>query len=129
MDRYYNDERVKMISFTGSAAVGWRIKEKCNTKQVCLELGGNAAAIVHDDAEWENKIAPIATGAFGYAGQSCISIQRAYVQSRIYGAFRDALLGYVKAKVKVGDPLERETVIGPIIAPEPFHKFAKSLDQ
>ena len=102
MERYYNDERVKMISFTGSAAVGWKIKEKCNTKKVCLELGGNAAAIVHDDAEWENKIAPIANGAFGYAGQSCISIQRVYVQRRIYGAFRDAFLSYVKDKVKTG---------------------------
>ena len=129
MDRYYNDERVKMISFTGSAAVGWKIKEKCNTKKVCLELGGNAAAIVHDDAEWENKIAPIATGAFGCAGQSCISIQRVYVQSRIYGAFRDALLGYVKAKVKTGDPRERETVIGPMIASEAVQKVAKWVDQ
>ena len=55
MDRYYNDNRVKMVSFTGSAAVGWKIKEKCNTKKVCLELGGNAAAIVHSDAEWQPK--------------------------------------------------------------------------
>jgi len=129
MDRYYNDERVKMISFTGSAAVGWKIKEKCNTKKVCLELGGNAAAIVHDDAEWENKVAPIATGAFGYAGQSCISIQRVYVQSRIYGAFRDAFLGYVKDQVKTGDPRERETVIGPMIAPEALQKVVSWVDQ
>jgi acyl-CoA reductase-like NAD-dependent aldehyde dehydrogenase len=129
MDRYYNDDRVKMISFTGSAAVGWKIKEKCNTKKVCLELGGNAAAIVHSDAEWQTKIASIAKGAFGYAGQSCISIQRVYVQSRIYGEFRDALLGYVKDKVKTGDPRDRETVIGPMIAPETAQKVVKWVDQ
>jgi acyl-CoA reductase-like NAD-dependent aldehyde dehydrogenase len=129
MERYYTDERVKMISFTGSAAVGWRIKEKCNTKKVCLELGGNAAAIVHDDAEWENKIAPMANGAFGFAGQSCISIQRVYVHRRIYGAFRDAFLGYVKDKVKTGDPRERETVIGPMIAPEAVQRVAQWVDQ
>jgi acyl-CoA reductase-like NAD-dependent aldehyde dehydrogenase len=129
MDRYYNDDRVKMISFTGSAAVGWKIKEKCNTKKVCLELGGNAAAIVHDDAEWENKIAPIANGAFGYAGQSCISVQRVYVQRKIYGAFRDAFLGYVRDKVKTGDPRARETVIGPMIAPEAVQKFSRWVDQ
>jgi acyl-CoA reductase-like NAD-dependent aldehyde dehydrogenase len=129
MERYYTDERVKMISFTGSAAVGWKIKEKCNTKKVCLELGGNAAAIVHDDAEWENKIAPIANGAFGYAGQSCISIQRVYVQRRIYETFRDAFLGYVKDKVKTGDPRERETVIGPMIAPEAAQRVAQWVDQ
>jgi acyl-CoA reductase-like NAD-dependent aldehyde dehydrogenase len=129
MDRYYNDERVKMVSFTGSAAVGWKIKEKCNTKKVCLELGGNAAAIVHSDAEWQSKVASIANGAFGYAGQSCISIQRVYVQSQIYGPFRDALLGYVKDKVKVGDPRERETVIGPMIAPEGVERVTKWVDQ
>jgi NAD-dependent aldehyde dehydrogenases len=129
MDRYYNDDRVKMVSFTGSAAVGWKIKEKCNTKKVCLELGGNAAAIVHSDAEWQTKIASIANGAFGYAGQSCISIQRVYVQSRIYGEFRDALLGYVKDKVKTGDPRDHETVIGPMIAPEAAQKVVKWVDQ
>jgi acyl-CoA reductase-like NAD-dependent aldehyde dehydrogenase len=129
MDRYYNDDRVKMVSFTGSAAVGWKIKEKCNTKKVCLELGGNAAAIVHSDAEWQPKIGSIANGAFGYAGQSCISIQRVYVQSRIYSAFRDALVGYVKDKVKIGDPRDRETMIGPMIAPEAAQRVAKWVDQ
>jgi acyl-CoA reductase-like NAD-dependent aldehyde dehydrogenase len=129
MEPYYNDERVKMISFTGSAAVGWKIKEKCNTKKVCLELGGNAAAIIHDDAEWQNRIAAIANGAFGYAGQSCISIQRVFVQSRIYDAFRDAFLGYVKDKVKTGDPRNRETVIGPMIAPEAVERVSKWVDQ
>jgi acyl-CoA reductase-like NAD-dependent aldehyde dehydrogenase len=119
MEPYYNDERVKMVSFTGSAAVGWKIKE----------LGGNAAAIVHDDAEWENKIAAIANGAFGYAGQSCISVQRVYVHSRIYGVFRDAFLGYVRDKVKTGDPRDRETVVGPMIAPEATQRFLKWVDQ
>jgi acyl-CoA reductase-like NAD-dependent aldehyde dehydrogenase len=129
MEPYYNDERVKMVSFTGSAAVGWKIKEKCNTKKVCLELGGNAAAIVHADAEWENRIAPLANGAFGYAGQSCISVQRVYVQRQIYGAFRDAFLAYVSDKVKTGDPRGRETVIGPMIAPEAVQKVSQWVDQ
>jgi acyl-CoA reductase-like NAD-dependent aldehyde dehydrogenase len=129
MEPYYNDERVKMVSFTGSAAVGWKIKEKCNTKKVCLELGGNAAAIIHDDAEWQNKVGPIANGAFGYAGQSCISVQRVYVQRRIYQEFRTAFLGYVKDKVKTGDPSDREKVIGPMIAPEAVQKFSTWVDQ
>jgi acyl-CoA reductase-like NAD-dependent aldehyde dehydrogenase len=129
MEPYYSDERVKMVSFTGSAAVGWKIKEKCNTKKVCLELGGNAAAIVHDDAEWENKIGLIANAAFGYAGQSCISVQRVYVHRRIYGAFREAFLTHVNDKVKTGDPRARETVIGPMISPEAIEKISGWIDQ
>jgi acyl-CoA reductase-like NAD-dependent aldehyde dehydrogenase len=75
------------------------------------------------------KIGSIANGAFGYAGQSCISIQRVYVQSRIYSAFRDALVGYVKDKVKIGDPRDRETMIGPMIAPEAAQRVTKWVDQ
>jgi acyl-CoA reductase-like NAD-dependent aldehyde dehydrogenase len=129
MEPYYTDERVKMVSFTGSAAVGWKIKEKCNTKKVCLELGGNAAAIVHDDAEWENKIGLIANAAFGYAGQSCISVQRVYVHRRIYGAFREAFLSHINDKVKTGDPRARETIIGPMISPEALEKVSAWVDQ
>jgi acyl-CoA reductase-like NAD-dependent aldehyde dehydrogenase len=129
MEPYYTDERVKMVSFTGSAAVGWKIKEKCNTKKVCLELGGNAAAIVHDDAEWENKVGLIANAAFGYAGQSCISVQRVYVHRRIYGNFREALLSHINGKVKTGDPRARETVIGPMISPEAVEKISTWVDQ
>jgi acyl-CoA reductase-like NAD-dependent aldehyde dehydrogenase len=129
MEPYYTDERVKMVSFTGSAAVGWKIKEKCNTKKVCLELGGNAAAIIHDDAEWQNKIGLIANATFGYAGQSCISVQRIYIRRRIYGEFRDAFIGYVNDRVKIGDPRSRETIVGPMISPDAVAKISAWVDQ
>src|SRR5436305_219435 len=72
------DVRIKMISFTGSADVGWKLKTQSDKKRVTLELGGNAAVIVHEDARWRERIGLLAAGAFGYAGQSCISIQRIF---------------------------------------------------
>jgi glyceraldehyde-3-phosphate dehydrogenase (NADP+) len=128
LEPYYTDPRVKMVSFTGSAAVGWKIKERCNTKKVCLELGGNAALVVHDDADWAAKIPAIANGAFGYAGQSCISVQRIFVQHRIYESFRDSLVEYVRTKVKSGDPRDREVVVGPMIAADAVKRVRHWID-
>ena len=75
------DERVKMVTFTGSPGVGWQLKAQCGKKKITLELGGNAGVIVHDDADLA-AIPTIAVGGFAYAGQSCISVQRIFVQSR-----------------------------------------------
>ena len=115
------DEQVKKLTFTGSPAVGWSLKERCGRKRVTLELGGNAAVIVHCDADLERAIAPIALGAFGQAGQSCISVQRVLVHSAIYDAFRERFIAYIKARVKTGDPRERETIVGPMISEEALH--------
>ncbi|MGO9127358.1 MAG: aldehyde dehydrogenase family protein [Terriglobales bacterium] len=108
------DERLKMISFTGSAAVGWDIKRRAGKKKVLLELGGNAAVIVHSDADVAFAAERCVTGGFMYAGQTCISVQRILVERSVYGKFTDALLSGVK-KLKSGDPLQDSTDVGPLI--------------
>jgi acyl-CoA reductase-like NAD-dependent aldehyde dehydrogenase len=109
------DGRVKMISFTGSAAVGWDLKSRAGKAKVTLELGGNAAAIIHRDARWQERLGMLAAGAFGYAGQSCISLQRLYVQREIYSQFRDAFVAHVRDQLKSGDPRRRDVLVGPVI--------------
>ncbi|HEV7302151.1 MAG TPA: aldehyde dehydrogenase family protein [Tepidisphaeraceae bacterium] len=109
------DERVAMVSFTGSVKVGWSIREQAPRKRVVLELGGNAPAIVEPDADLETAIPMLATGGFGYAGQSCIHTQRIYVHEQIYDAFRSQYLAQVKDKVKAGDPRDPTTLVGPMI--------------
>lgn len=110
-----SDPRVRMLSFTGSAPVGWKLKGEAARLKVALELGGNAAVVVEPDSDWTAAIPRIATGAFGYAGQSCISVQRILVQASIYGDFRDALRAHINEKILSGDPRERSTVVGPMI--------------
>jgi len=108
------DERVKMLSFTGSPAVGWMLKEQAYDKQVALELGGNAGTIVHQDADIEYAATRVALGAFSYAGQSCISVQRVYIHEDRY----DDFLALLKPKIEglvVGDPLDEATDVGPVI--------------
>jgi acyl-CoA reductase-like NAD-dependent aldehyde dehydrogenase len=109
-----SDDRLKMISFTGSAAVGWAIKRKAGKKKVILELGGNAALIVHSDADLAYAAERCVAGAFGYAGQTCISVQRVLVERSVYGKFVDLLLAGV-SKLRMGDPLEEFTDVGPLI--------------
>lgn len=108
------DVRVKLLSFTGSAPVGWMLKAKCGTKKVVLELGGNAGVIVEPDADLETAAQRCATGGFAYAGQTCISVQRILVHEAVYERFAQALLARVTA-LKAGDPSEEATVIGPLI--------------
>jgi glyceraldehyde-3-phosphate dehydrogenase (NADP+) len=112
-----SDSRLKMLSFTGSAEVGWQLKSRAAKMKVALELGGNAAVIVEPDADWRSAIPKIASGAFGYAGQSCISVQRILVGGEIFADFREALVSHIKDKVSVGDPAKRETLVGPMITP------------
>jgi acyl-CoA reductase-like NAD-dependent aldehyde dehydrogenase len=108
------DERIKLISFTGSASVGWQIKKDAGKKKVVLELGGNAGVIVHSDADLAYAADRCGAGGFAYAGQSCISVQRILVERSVCGKFTDLLLTGVK-KLKIGDPLDESTDLGPLI--------------
>ena len=108
------DDRLKMLSFTGSAAVGWRLKSRAGKKKVALELGGNAACIVHGDADLEYAAQRCVTGGFAYAGQSCISVQRILVEARVYESFLSTFVPKVKA-LRVGDPVDEATEVGPLI--------------
>jgi acyl-CoA reductase-like NAD-dependent aldehyde dehydrogenase len=108
------DERIRLISFTGSVPVGWDIKRRAGKKKVALELGGNAGAIVHSDADLAYAADRCVTGGFTYAGQTCISVQRILVEQSIYGKFTDLLVEGVK-KLKTGDPMEESTDVGPLI--------------
>jgi acyl-CoA reductase-like NAD-dependent aldehyde dehydrogenase len=109
-----SDDRIKMISFTGSAAVGWQIKKNSGKKKVILELGGNAGVIIHSDTDLEYAAERCVAGGFGYAGQTCISVQRILVQQSVYGKFTDLFLAGVKT-LRTGDPLEESTDVGPLI--------------
>ncbi len=108
------DDRFKLLSFTGSAAVGWRLKSIAGKKRVLLELGGNAGVIVHSDADLDWAVERTAVGGYAYAGQTCISVQRVLVHRPVYERFRDALAERVGA-LKVGDPMDEDTVVGPLI--------------
>ncbi|MEK6683830.1 MAG: aldehyde dehydrogenase family protein [Nitrospirota bacterium] len=108
------DERFKLLSFTGSARVGWYLKSKAGKKKVLLELGGNAGVIIHQDADLDLAARRCAAGGFSYAGQSCISVQRIFVQEKAVKPFLDRLLSHVKG-LKTGDPMEDSTNVGPMI--------------
>ena len=109
-----SDDRIKLISFTGSAAVGWDIKRRAGKKKVLLELGGNAGVIVHGDADLEYAAGRCVSGGFSYAGQSCISVQRILVERSALGKFTELLLAGV-ARLKMGDPLDESANLGPMI--------------
>ncbi len=110
------DPRVKMGSFTGSDAVGWKLKATLPPTTKCtLELGGDASAIVFEDADLAGSCARIVNGAFTYAGQICISIQHVLVQASVYDAFVEQLI-IGTTKFPTGDPALRETVCGPLIS-------------
>jgi glyceraldehyde-3-phosphate dehydrogenase (NADP+) len=108
------DDRIKLLTFTGSPAVGWGLKSRAGRKRVTLELGGNAAVIVNEDADVDYAAERVAWGGFTYSGQTCISVQRVFVHSSIYDRFADDLVRRVEA-LTIGDPLDEETDIGPLI--------------
>ncbi len=108
------DERFKLLSFTGSAAVGWQLKARAGKKRVALELGGNAAVIVHHDAALAEVIPRCVAAAFGYAGQSCISVQRILVHAEIFDQFTAQMVDGAK-RLRVGDPSDKTTDVGPLI--------------
>jgi acyl-CoA reductase-like NAD-dependent aldehyde dehydrogenase len=112
--RLVEDERIRLLTFTGSPAVGWSLKSRAGRKRVTLELGGNAGVIVHTDADQEYAAERVTWGGFSYAGQSCISVQRVYVHADIYDSYADKLVSRVKA-LKTGNPLDEDTDVGPLI--------------
>ncbi len=114
-DVLVDDERVRLITFTGSGAVGWKLRERAARKKVGLELGNATPVIVESDADVDDAAARCAANAFSFAGQSCISVQRIYVQRDAYDAFRERFLPRVDALV-VGDPADEETDVGPLIS-------------
>jgi acyl-CoA reductase-like NAD-dependent aldehyde dehydrogenase len=108
------DDRIKLLTFTGSPVVGWGLKGRAGRKRVTLELGGNAAVIVNDDADVSYAAERVAWGGFAYSGQTCISVQRVLVHEAVYDEFARELVRRVEA-LRVGDPLEEETDVGPLI--------------
>jgi glyceraldehyde-3-phosphate dehydrogenase (NADP+) len=113
-DRLVADERFRLLTFTGSPAVGWRMKARAGKKRVILELGGNAAAIVDASADLDWAVRRTLVGAFSYAGQVCISVQRLYVHASIWDGFMARFLGGAR-ELRVGDPLDPATDLGPMV--------------
>jgi glyceraldehyde-3-phosphate dehydrogenase (NADP+) len=113
-DRMVADDRFKLLTFTGSPSVGWRMKERAGKKKVVLELGGNAGVIVDQTADLDWAVKRILVGAFAYAGQVCISVQRLFIHEAVRDAFLERFLAGVAA-LKVGDPLDPTTDVGPMV--------------
>lgn len=131
-DRLTEDERIKLLSFTGSDAVGWALKAKAGKKKVVLELGGNAACIVDETADLDDAVERIVVGAFYQSGQSCISVQRILVHAQIYEAFKARLVEATRA-LRAGDPKDEANFLGPLIAEDEAerleHWVASARDQ
>jgi acyl-CoA reductase-like NAD-dependent aldehyde dehydrogenase len=113
-DRMVSDDRFKLLSFTGSPSVGWKMKADAGKKKVVLELGGNAGAIVDETADLDWAVARLAFGAFAYSGQVCISVQRIYVVQSIFDDFRDRFVEKVR-QLQMGSPLDPATDLGPMV--------------
>ncbi len=109
-------ERIRKISFTGSAEVGWGLKATCGRKRITLELGGNAAVVVDEVDDLRAIAAHIARGAFAYSGQVCISIQRIFVRDALYDDFVSAMVEYTKSEIRSGDPFDEKVLNGPLIS-------------
>ncbi|MEM7539297.1 MAG: aldehyde dehydrogenase family protein [Chloroflexota bacterium] len=122
-DLFTTDERLKLLSFTGSPEVGWTLKAKAGKKPVVLELGGNAAVVVDEDADIADAVERIIIGAFYQSGQSCIGVQRILIHEAVYDDFRDRLVAATEALI-AGDPKDEATFIGPMIS----EKEASRLD-
>lgn len=131
-DGLARDPRIAFLSFTGSSEVGWYLKGVCGRKRIGLELGGNAAAIIHEDANVDYALGRIAVGGFTNAGQNCISVQRVLIHQPIYQSTVDQLLERVK-QIKVGDPREEGVEVGPMInqagADKAWDMIQEAIDQ
>src|SRR6187399_1341170 len=113
-DLFTTDERLKLLSFTGSPGVGWDLKARAGKKKVVLELGGNAAVVVDADTDLDDAVERIIFGAFYQSGQSCIGVQRIIIHADIYDELRDRLVAKTKTLI-AGDPHDEETFVGPMI--------------
>jgi len=114
-DALVEDDRLKKLSFTGSAEVGWQLQARAGTKRVTLELGGNAAVVIDEGTDLDDAVDRVIFGAFYQSGQSCISVQRIYVHESLYDDFRDRLVSAAEA-LKAGDPRDEDNFIGPIVS-------------
>ena len=112
---FTTDERLKLLSFTGSPDVGWALKAKAGKKKVVLELGGNAACIVDEGVDLDDAVARLMVGAFYQSGQSCIGVQRILIHESVYDEVKQKLVEGAR-KLKMGDPKEEDTFIGPMIS-------------
>ncbi len=126
--RAVTDPRITTLSFTGSDKVGWQLQQAAVRKKVALELGGNAAVIVHSDADLQRAATRCAFGGFAYGGQICISVQRVFVQREVAERFTDLFLAEVR-KLKVGDPALDDTVVGPLIDAAHADKVSTWIDE
>jgi acyl-CoA reductase-like NAD-dependent aldehyde dehydrogenase len=113
-DQLITDKRIKLITFTGSPAVGWPLKNKAGKKRVVLELGGNAGVIVDKDADINFALQRIVQGAYGNAGQSCIAVQRVFIHEALHDRLLDQLVKMTKS-VATGDPENERTIVGPMV--------------
>ena len=126
------DPRVAYLSFTGSCSVGWHLREIAGRTKIGLELGGNAAVIVHEDANLDYAAQRIATGGFINAGQVCLSVQRVLIHRPAYDRVVEKILAAVRA-LKVGDPRDPATDVGPMIdrlkAEDAYRKMQEAVRQ
>src|SRR5436190_3027801 len=120
------DERIKKLSFTGSAAVGWGLRDRARKKHVTLELGGNAAVIVERDADLDDAIKRCVFGGYYQSGQSCISVQRILAHRDIYDRFRTKFVEAVRG-MAVGNPNDEKTFVGPVISQDDAERINKSI--
>jgi acyl-CoA reductase-like NAD-dependent aldehyde dehydrogenase len=127
-DVLVEDERVRLITFTGSAEVGWKIRERAARKKVNLELGNATPVVVETDADLEETATKLAANAFSFAGQSCISVQRIYVRREGYEDFVGRFVPKVEA-LKVGDPADDDTDVGPLIDDDARERILAWIDE
>lgn len=127
-DLFTTDERLKLLSFTGSPDVGWMLKEKAGKKKVILELGGNAACVIDQDTDLDDAIPRLITGAFYQSGQSCISVQRILVHESLAGKFETEFVTAARALIS-GDPADEDTFIGPMISEKEATRLETWIDE
>lgn len=127
-DLFTTDERIKLLSFTGSPEVGWALKAKAGKKKVTLELGGNAACIVDADANIDDAVKRIIFGAFYQSGQSCISVQRILIHDAIYEQVKEKLVA-ASVNLVMGSPHDEQTFIGPMISEKEAQRLQSWIQQ
>lgn len=128
IDLILKDERIAMISFTGSDAVGWKLKEQAQRKAIALELGGNAPVIIDKSADIKNSVERTTMGAFSYAGQVCISVQRVFIHEKIFDEWTDKFIANA-GNLKTGDPLDEKTSLSVMITEEAAEKTEKTIKE
>jgi acyl-CoA reductase-like NAD-dependent aldehyde dehydrogenase len=126
-DLFTTDERLKLLSFTGSPEVGWALKARAGKKKVVLELGGNAAVIVDGDADLDDAVDRIVFGAFYQSGQSCIGVQRILIHADVYEPLKEKLVAKT-SQLRMGDPKDAKTFIGPMISEQEATRLSSWVD-